>query len=401
MTARMTGDGFVLEQSPAAGNRADPRRRLHVDARPPRARRRRRTAVTLRELLEGTSLRGKAAGAGTESEVTAIAYDSRQVKPGAVFVAPARRQRRRRAVRAAGDRQRRDRRRRGDGRPGRRRRALDPGAAARARRSPRSPPRSTATRARSWRSSASPARTARRPRPTCWRRSSRRPASSAAASGRSATASAGASSTRARTTPEAPELQQMLRDMLKEGCGACVMEVSSHALALRRADSLRFAAGIFTNLTRDHLDFHGDMESYFAAKRRLFEILPDGAVGVDQRRRSARCRSGRRGAASGHLRDRRRRRRPARAAHLLARRSVVRGAHAARHVPRALAAGRPSERVQHPRRGGHRDGARRAVLGDRSRASATWRTCRAASRSCPRPPTTSASSSTTRTPTTR
>jgi UDP-N-acetylmuramoyl-L-alanyl-D-glutamate--2,6-diaminopimelate ligase len=84
----------------------------------------------------------------------------------------------------------------------------------------------------------------------------------------------------ARTTPEAPELQQMLRDMLKEGCGACVMEVSSHALALRRADSLRFAAGIFTNLTRDHLDFHGDMESYFAAKRRLFEILPEGAVGI-------------------------------------------------------------------------------------------------------------------------
>lgn len=84
----------------------------------------------------------------------------------------------------------------------------------------------------------------------------------------------------ARTTPEAPELQHMLRDMLAEGCGACVMEVSSHALALRRADNLRFAAGIFTNLTRDHLDFHGDMEAYFSAKRRLFEILPEGAVGV-------------------------------------------------------------------------------------------------------------------------
>src|SRR6185295_9726424 len=71
------------------------------------------------------------------------------------------------------------------------------------------------------------------------------------------------------------------------GCGACVMEVSSHALALRRADGLRFAAGIFTNLTRDHLDFHGNMESYFAAKRRLIEILPDGAVAainVDDRR---------------------------------------------------------------------------------------------------------------------
>ena len=84
----------------------------------------------------------------------------------------------------------------------------------------------------------------------------------------------------ARTTPEAPELQQMMREMRAQGCGACVMEVSSHALALRRVDSLRFAAGVFTNLTRDHLDFHGDMEAYFAAKRRLFEILPDGAVGI-------------------------------------------------------------------------------------------------------------------------
>jgi UDP-N-acetylmuramoyl-L-alanyl-D-glutamate--2,6-diaminopimelate ligase len=83
-----------------------------------------------------------------------------------------------------------------------------------------------------------------------------------------------------RTTPEAPDLQQMLRGMVTQGCGACVMEVSSHALALRRVDDLRFAAGVFTNLTRDHLDFHGDMESYFGAKRRLFEMLPDGAVGV-------------------------------------------------------------------------------------------------------------------------
>ncbi len=84
----------------------------------------------------------------------------------------------------------------------------------------------------------------------------------------------------ARTTPEAPDLQHMLREMVEQRCGACVMEVSSHALSLRRADNLRFAAGIFTNLTRDHLDFHGDMEAYFAAKRRLFELLPDGAVGV-------------------------------------------------------------------------------------------------------------------------
>jgi UDP-N-acetylmuramoyl-L-alanyl-D-glutamate--2,6-diaminopimelate ligase len=83
-----------------------------------------------------------------------------------------------------------------------------------------------------------------------------------------------------RTTPEAPELQAMLRQMADEGCGACAMEVSSHALALRRVDGTRFAAAVFTNLTRDHLDFHADMEAYFAAKRRLFEMLPHGAPAV-------------------------------------------------------------------------------------------------------------------------
>jgi UDP-N-acetylmuramoyl-L-alanyl-D-glutamate--2,6-diaminopimelate ligase len=84
----------------------------------------------------------------------------------------------------------------------------------------------------------------------------------------------------ARTTPEAPDIQRMLRDMVSQGCRACAMEVSSHALALRRADYLQFAAGIFTNLTRDHLDFHRDMEEYFRAKRRLFELLPPGAIAV-------------------------------------------------------------------------------------------------------------------------
>jgi UDP-N-acetylmuramoyl-L-alanyl-D-glutamate--2,6-diaminopimelate ligase len=84
----------------------------------------------------------------------------------------------------------------------------------------------------------------------------------------------------ARTTPEAPDLQKMLREMLAQGCTACVMEVSSHALSLRRADHLRFAAAIFTNLTRDHLDFHGDMEEYFRAKRRLFELLPEDGFGI-------------------------------------------------------------------------------------------------------------------------
>jgi UDP-N-acetylmuramoyl-L-alanyl-D-glutamate--2,6-diaminopimelate ligase len=93
-----------------------------------------------------------------------------------------------------------------------------------------------------------------------------------------------------RTTPEAPELQGMMREMVSAGCGACVMEVSSHALALRRADSIHFAGAVFTNLTRDHLDFHVNMEDYFAAKRRLFEMLPPGApavINIDDPRGSA------------------------------------------------------------------------------------------------------------------
>ncbi len=81
----------------------------------------------------------------------------------------------------------------------------------------------------------------------------------------------------ARTTPEAPDLQRLLREMVDAGCTACAMEVSSHALDLARVAFTRFSAAIFTNLTRDHLDYHGDMESYFAAKRRLFEMLPPGA----------------------------------------------------------------------------------------------------------------------------
>ena len=76
------------------------------------------------------------------------------------------------------------------------------------------------------------------------------------------------------TTPEAPEVQSLLREMVDRGCGACAMEVSSHALSQHRVDGMRFAAGVFTNLTRDHLDFHANMEAYFQAKRRLFEMLP-------------------------------------------------------------------------------------------------------------------------------
>jgi UDP-N-acetylmuramoyl-L-alanyl-D-glutamate--2,6-diaminopimelate ligase len=74
----------------------------------------------------------------------------------------------------------------------------------------------------------------------------------------------------ARTTPEAIDLQADLRAMLDGGDLACAMEVSSHALELGRTDEIGFAVAVFTNLTQDHLDFHADMEAYFAAKRRLF-----------------------------------------------------------------------------------------------------------------------------------
>jgi UDP-N-acetylmuramoyl-L-alanyl-D-glutamate--2,6-diaminopimelate ligase len=93
-----------------------------------------------------------------------------------------------------------------------------------------------------------------------------------------------------RTTPEAPDVQALLRQMVDEGCGACAMEVSSHALSLRRVDGMTFAAGVFTNLTRDHLDFHADMDQYFRAKRRLFEMLPRDApslLNLDDPRGSA------------------------------------------------------------------------------------------------------------------
>ena len=84
----------------------------------------------------------------------------------------------------------------------------------------------------------------------------------------------------ARTTPESVDLQAMLRRMADAGDAACAMEVSSHALELERVAGVRFAAAGFTNLTQDHLDFHPDMEAYFAAKARLFREAP----GRDQRR---------------------------------------------------------------------------------------------------------------------
>jgi len=83
------------------------------------------------------------------------------------------------------------------------------------------------------------------------------------------------------TTPESTFIQASLAEMVAAGARAAVLEVSSHALAQERVAGLRFAAAAFTNLTRDHLDYHGDMEAYFAAKRRLFtEHLAPGGVAV-------------------------------------------------------------------------------------------------------------------------
>ncbi|HEX8856922.1 MAG TPA: UDP-N-acetylmuramoyl-L-alanyl-D-glutamate--2,6-diaminopimelate ligase [Thermoleophilaceae bacterium] len=84
-----------------------------------------------------------------------------------------------------------------------------------------------------------------------------------------------------RTTPEAIDLQHTFRRMLDAGDRAAVMEVSSHALALGRAEGIRFAARVFTNLTQDHLDFHESMEDYYLAKRRLFDDEGPSIVNVD------------------------------------------------------------------------------------------------------------------------
>jgi UDP-N-acetylmuramoyl-L-alanyl-D-glutamate--2,6-diaminopimelate ligase len=84
-----------------------------------------------------------------------------------------------------------------------------------------------------------------------------------------------------RTTPEAIDLQRLFREMLDVGDRSCAMEASSHASELHRLDRVRFAALVFTNLSQDHLDFHGDMEAYFQAKRRLFlEGSPLAALNI-------------------------------------------------------------------------------------------------------------------------
>lgn len=86
-----------------------------------------------------------------------------------------------------------------------------------------------------------------------------------------------------RTTPEAPEVHALLAVMVERDVDVCVMEVSSHALCLHRVDGIRYDLALFTNLSRDHLDFHGTMEHYFEAKAALFTPLRarQGLVCID------------------------------------------------------------------------------------------------------------------------
>ncbi len=86
------------------------------------------------------------------------------------------------------------------------------------------------------------------------------------------------------TTPEAVDIQCYLREMRTTGCDACAMEVSSHSLVLHRVEGCDFDVAIYTNLAREHLDFHKDMEEYFAAKKSLFYMLnnkPEGVVAIN------------------------------------------------------------------------------------------------------------------------
>lgn len=84
-----------------------------------------------------------------------------------------------------------------------------------------------------------------------------------------------------RTTPESLDLQKLLKDMVDAGMEYVVMEVSSHALELHRVDGIKFEIGVFTNLSREHLDFHKDMESYLLAKAKLFDNSVFGVINAD------------------------------------------------------------------------------------------------------------------------
>ncbi|OWY24058.1 UDP-N-acetylmuramoyl-L-alanyl-D-glutamate--2,6-diaminopimelate ligase [Sphingobacteriales bacterium UPWRP_1] len=82
------------------------------------------------------------------------------------------------------------------------------------------------------------------------------------------------------TTPDAIKLNQLLQEMVNAGCTHCFMEVSSHAMAQHRVSGITFTGGIFTNITHDHLDFHGTFENYLKAKKSFFDMLPAGAFAL-------------------------------------------------------------------------------------------------------------------------
>jgi UDP-N-acetylmuramyl tripeptide synthase len=90
------------------------------------------------------------------------------------------------------------------------------------------------------------------------------------------------------TTPESQDLQKTLNDMRADGVEYVVMEISSHALQLNRADNIDLDVAVFTNLTGDHLDFHHSLEEYYQAKKRIFNLLENsvkskkiGIVNID------------------------------------------------------------------------------------------------------------------------
>jgi UDP-N-acetylmuramoyl-L-alanyl-D-glutamate--2,6-diaminopimelate ligase len=84
----------------------------------------------------------------------------------------------------------------------------------------------------------------------------------------------------ALTTPESNDLNELLLEMYNEGCKTAVMEVSSHSLVLQRVHNIYFSGAVFTNITSDHMDFHGTFENYLYAKKKLFDILNTSAFGV-------------------------------------------------------------------------------------------------------------------------
>lgn len=92
-----------------------------------------------------------------------------------------------------------------------------------------------------------------------------------------------------RTTPESYELQKLFREMADAGCTHVVMEVSSHSLVLSRVAGISFEVAVFTNLTQDHLDFHGTMAEYAKAKARLFNMCRTGCLNVDDKWHETMC----------------------------------------------------------------------------------------------------------------